>query len=129
MDHGNLAVSTMRALSTFPQIYVCRKFVDFRKAIDGLSAIVESELKLSPFSGALIVFMSRRRDRVKILYWDKTGFSLWYKRLEEAKFSWPRGPIESEVVALTSEQLEWLLSGVDVWKIKMHQPLHFEKIS
>ena len=118
----------MRAISTFPQVFVCRKFVDFRKAIDGLSAIVENELKLKPFSGALFVFMSRRRDRVKILYWDKTGFALWYKRLEEAKFSWPRGPIETDVVTMTTEQIEWLLSGVDVWKLKTHPVLNFEKI-
>ena len=94
-----------------------------------MSAIAEGELKLEPFSGALIVFMSRRRDRVKILYWDKTGFALWYKRLEEAKFAWPRGPIESDVVTMTSEQLEWLLTGVDVWRMKTHEPLKFEKIS
>jgi transposase len=120
----------MRAASTFPQIYICRTFVDFRKSIDGLSAVVETELKLAPFSGALFLFMSRRRDRVKVLYWDRTGFALWYKRLEEAKFAWPRGRVlESDVVTMTSEQLEWLLSGVDVWKIKAHAPLIYEKTS
>ena len=118
----------MRGLSTFPQVYLYRRFVDFRKSIDGLAAIVEVELKLKPFSGALFVFMGRRRDRVKILYWDKTGFALWYKRLEEAKFCWRRD-IEAEVVTLTPEQLEWLLSGVDIWKMKTHNPLEYERIT
>lgn len=119
----------MRALSTFPQIFVYRRFVDFRKSINGLSEIVESELKLKPFSGAMFVFMGRRKDRVKILYWDKTGFALWYKRLEEAKFAWPRGELEAEVVEMTSERLEWLLSGMDIWKIRTHSSLNFENIS
>jgi transposase len=119
----------MRALSTFPQIFVYRRIVDFRKSIDGLSAVVAGDLSLKPFSGALFVFMGRRRDRIKILYWDKTGFAIWYKRLEEARFAWPRGEIENDVVVMTEEQLEWLLSGADVWKIRTHPVLNFENIS
>lgn len=114
----------MRDLSTFTEIYVSRSFVDFRKSIDGLSQVVQQELKLAPFSGALFVFMSRRKNRVKILYWDRTGFALWYKRLEEAKFAWPM--TTESVVKLTREQLEWLLSGVDIWKIKTHAELRYE---
>jgi len=118
----------MRDLSTYPQIFLYSKFVDFRKSINGLSQIVESELKLKVFSGALFVFMGRRKDSVKILYWDKTGFALWYKRLEEARFSWRRD-FETEVVLITSEELSWLLSGVDVWKIKTHPVLEYERNS
>jgi hypothetical protein len=97
----------VRELSTFPQVYICRGFVDFRKSINGLSAVVESELGLRPFSGALFVFMSRRKDRLKILYWDQTGFALWYKRLEEAKFPWPCGEFNDLTVSVTAEQLQW----------------------
>jgi transposase len=129
MDFRDDAAHLMRAISTFPQIFVYRRIVDFRKSIDGLGAIVVSELKQQPFSGALFVFMGRRRDRIKILYWDKTGFAIWYKRLEEARFAWPRGEIATDVVVMTEEQLEWLLSGVDVWKIKTHPILNFENIS
>jgi transposase len=126
----------MRAASSFAEIFIYRRAVDFRKSIDGLSEIAKSEMGKAPFSGALFVFMSRRRDRVKILYWDQTGFALWYKRLEEAKFAWPRKKktdidllLDEIYVELTSEQLEWLLSGVDVWKIKPHARLEFENIS
>jgi transposase len=119
----------MRGLSTFLQIYVYRGSVDFRKAINGLSEIVESELKMKPFSGALFLFMHRRKDRVKILYWDKSGFALWYKRLEEAKFCWPKGEFTEPVFKITHEQLEWLLSGVDIWKIKTHKALDYKQIT
>ena len=119
----------MRAISTFSQIYFCRKFVDFRKSINGLSEIAEQELKLAPFSGALFIFISKRRDKIKILYWDKTGFALWYKRLEEARFAWPKQMAETEVVAITTEQLEWFLNGIDIWKIKTHKELQYEVLS
>jgi transposase len=71
-------------------IYLHRDVVDFRKSINGLVTIVEQEMALSPFGDALFVFCNRNRDRVKVLYWDKTGFCLWYKRLEKEKFKWPR---------------------------------------
>ena len=118
----------MRAISTFPQMYLYLRVVDFRKSINGLSEIVASELGLKPFSGALFVFMGRRRDKIKILYWDKTGFAIWYKRLEEAKFQWNRKS-EDGVIEVSHEQLEWLLSGVDIWKMKTHRALSYEQIS
>lgn len=104
------------------------RVVDFRKSINGLSEIVAGEMRLKPFSGALFVFMGRRRDRIKILYWDKTGFSLWYKRLEEAKFQWNK-KAEDSVIEVSAEKLEWLLSGVDIWKMKAHREVSYEQIS
>ena len=73
-----------------PTVYLHRDVVDFRKSIDGLAAIVEQQMDLDPFADALYVFCNRHRDRLKVLYWDQTGFCLWYKRLEKAKFKWPR---------------------------------------
>ena len=94
-------------------IYLHRDIVDFRKSINGLVTIVEQEMALSPFNEALFVFCNRNRDRMKVLYWDRTGFCLWYKRLEKEKFKWPRQHTAS-VMTLTEEQWEWLLSGYDV---------------
>lgn len=94
-------------------IYLHRDVVDFRKSINGLVLIVEQQMQLSPFAEALFVFCNRNRDRMKVLYWDKTGFCLWYKRLEKEKFKWPRQH-HATVMTLSELQWEWLLSGYDV---------------
>ncbi|KPZ65018.1 MULTISPECIES: IS66 family insertion sequence element accessory protein TnpB [unclassified Pseudoalteromonas] len=105
-------------------IYLYKQPVDFRKSINGLSAIVEAEMELPVFSGALFVFCNRQRDKVKALYWDKTGFCLWYKRLEKNKFKWPR-KLNGSVLNLSPQQWQWLLEGLDITLMKGHQPLHF----
>ena len=81
-------------------IYLHRDPVDFRKSINGLSVIVDEAMGLSPFEPGLFVFCNRRRDTLKVLYWDKTGFALWYKRLEKEKFKWPRKHRENTLTCL-----------------------------
>ena len=100
-------------------VYLHREPVDFRKSINGLSVIVESEMSLSPFSGAVFVFCNRHRNKLKVLYWDQSGFALWYKRLEKEKFHWPRRWPEA-VVTLTQTQLHWLLDGYDITQMQAH---------
>ena len=78
----------MKRMLSAPNVYLYREFVDFRKSINGLAAIIESETDLPLGSGALFLFTNKQRDKIKVLYWDKTGFALWYKRLEKAKFKW-----------------------------------------
>jgi len=102
-------------------IYLHRDAVDFRKSINGLVLIVEQEMALSPFTEALFVFCNKNRDRIKVLYWDRTGFCLWYKRLEKEKFKWPRQH-SSAMMTLNEVQWDWLLSGYDVVG---HQPLKY----
>ncbi len=63
------------------RIYLHRDAVDFRKSIDGLVAIVEGELERDAYTGALFLFCNKAKDKLKLVYWDKTGFALWYKRL------------------------------------------------
>lgn len=108
-------------------IYLHRAPVDFRKSINGLSVIVEQEMALSPFSGALFVFCNKRRDKLKLLYWDKSGFALWYKRLEREKFKWPRRLSEA-VITLTEDQLHWLLEGYDITKMQPHATLTYQTL-
>ena len=103
----------MRMFVDAGSIYLHRDAVDFRKSINGLVIIVEQEMELSPFAPALFVFCNRNRDRVKVLYWDQSGFCLWYKRLEKEKFKWPRRH-PSGVMTLNETQWEWLLSGYDI---------------
>jgi transposase len=102
-------------------IYLYMNILDFRKSINGLIVVVEQDMNLNPFRDALFVFCNKKRDKLKILYWDKTGFVLWYKRLEKHRFKWP---VETELQQLhvSEQQLQWLLSGYDVIG---HQPLHY----
>ena len=78
----------MKHMLSAPEIYLYRESVDFRKSINGLAAIIESDTDLPLGSGALFLFTNKQRDKIKVLYWDKTGFALWYKRLEKAKYKW-----------------------------------------
>ena len=108
-----------------PDVYLCNQFVDFRKSINGLAAIVENELELSVLSGAVFVFCNKSRDKLKILYWDNTGFALWYKRLDKHKFKWPKN-LSADTLNLTEQQLHWLLSGYNVIG---HQQINIENAS
>ncbi|WP_413282881.1 IS66 family insertion sequence element accessory protein TnpB [Vibrio sp. MA40-2] len=103
----------MKGLVNPPTIYLYREFVDFRKSINGLAALVESETDLSLNSGALFLFTNKQRDKMKVLYWDKTGFALWYKRLEKAKFKWPSKE-KNQVFTLSQFELERLLAGFTI---------------
>jgi len=105
-------------------IYLHRFPVDFRKAINGLSSIVDNAMGYNIFETGLFVFCNKKRDKLKILYWDSTGFCLWHKRLEKEKFMWPKKHQDS-VINWNLEQLNWLLRGIDVSKITMHNRLKY----
>ena len=91
------------------KVYLHRDAVDGRKNINGLAMLVEQALGLDPFAAAVFVFSNRRRDRIKLLLWDRTGFWLLMKRLEADRFVWPK---ESAVVELTVEQLHCKWRGI-----------------
>jgi len=115
--------------SKIEAVYLCRAPIDFRKSIDGLAGLVEQELGLNPFGTALYAFINRRRDKIKILYWHRNGFCLWYKRLEQERFAWPT-PENSQLTHLmTMQELEWLLEGFDLWAKRPHKTLHYQTIS
>jgi len=121
---GGAAESTvaMKWFTDVSQVYLHRDYVDFRKAINGLVAIIESELQMSPYQDAVFVFCNRGRDKLKVIHWDRTGYVLWYKRLEESKYAWPRR-LEDAVIELSNDQLQWLLSGYDIVKMQGHRAL------
>jgi transposase len=100
------------------KVYLHREAVDFRKSINGLAALVEQSLGLDPFAPAVYAFSNRRRDRIKLLLYDRTGFWLLMKRLEEDRFVWPRR--QQAVMELTTEQLHWLLEGIDIDAVRRH---------
>lgn len=108
-------------------VYLHREPVDFRLAIRGLSLKVEQELQLDPFGESLFVFVNRQRNRIKILYWERNGFCLWYKRLEQERFKWPE-PSGSEIVPLSVQELNWLLDGFDLWRNQPHKILKYQSV-
>ncbi len=99
-------------LPDYPQqVYLAVGDTDMRKSINGLSVLVEQAMRHNPFTGDMFVFCNRRRNMIKILYWDQNGFALWHKRLEKQRFHWPTST--DEVVSLETKELEWLLAGLD----------------
>lgn len=98
-------------LNTNTCAWVCEQPVDMRKSIDALSVLVQPIFNASPLSGHLFVFLCRHRTRVKILYWDRTGFALWYKRLEGARFA---PPGELARTGLNMAQLAAWLEGMPI---------------
>lgn len=111
-------------LPTHPvQVYIATGVTDMRKSINGLSILVAETLELDPFSGHLFAFCNRKRDIVKILYWDRSGFCLWHKRLEKDRFQWPE--TEEDVVDIHSHELAWLLDGLSLEQGEAHGQLSY----
>jgi len=114
-------------LSSVPlQVYLATGATDMRKSINGLSQIVAEQFELDPLSGHLFCFCNRRRDIIKILFWDRNGFCIWHKRLEKDRFQWPQS--EQEVMSLPGHALSWLLDGLSIEQADAHLPLFFSQI-
>ena len=101
-------------LSLAPQVrvFVCTQPTDMRKSFDGLSGLVATVFEVELLSGHLFVFFNRRRDRIKILAWDRDGLCLWYKRLEAGTFQVPSA--DAQGLELDATELSLLLSGIDL---------------
>lgn len=113
---------------TIQSVYLYRQPVDFRKSINGLSVLVAKELGLDPFAASLYVFTNRHRNKLKILYWDRNGFCLWYKRLEKDRFIWPRLTNQNKI-CLSAKELEFLLDGYDLFSKKPHEVLNYDCVA
>jgi transposase len=107
------------------RVFIAIGATDMRKAINGLSLIVEEQFELDLFSGSFFAFCNRRRDIVKILYWSETGFCLWMKRLEKNVFHWPES--NREVTEVSRSALGWLLQGLDIQQA--HARLNYTTLS
>lgn len=104
----------MMHLPASVRVYLCLSPCDMRRSFDGLHALVRDHLELDPFAGHLYLFANRRRDRLKILYWDRDGFAIWAKRLEVGNYAIPSGEPGSTRFEITVEELGALLSGIDL---------------
>jgi len=95
-------------------VYLCVAPTDLRKQATSLALLVEQSLKRDVFAPALYVFSNARRDRIRILYWERNGLVLWSKRLEQQRFIWPR-LADGDTVSMSGRELNQLLDGFDVW--------------
>jgi transposase len=105
----------MLTLPATVRLFLCTVPVDCRRGFDGLSALVEQHLQLEPLSGHLFIFRNRRGEKLKILYWDRDGLAIWYKRLEQGCFRLPtRMPTNQNRLERSAAELAMLLEGVDL---------------
>ena len=117
----------MIALSAHTKVYLAKDATDMRKSFRGLILLTEAVLRQEPASGHLFVFLNRRRDLMKILYWDGTGFCIWYKRLERGSFQRPLAVAGEERpgLELSTSQLSLMLQGIDLTSVR--QRLRFRR--
>ena len=99
-------------ISGVKKVYLITGYVDLRKSIDGLMAIIRDTFEMDPYSNSLFLFCGRRCDRIKALHHEKDGFCLLYKRLDEGRYQWPRNA--SEARELSRQEFRWLLEGLSV---------------
>lgn len=107
----------MLTLPSSVHVYLAAGATDLRRSIDGLAALVRDRLGRDPLSGHLFLFRNRRGDRLKILAWDRSGFWVLYKRLEQGTFAWP-GDADVTAVEMRHSDLLLLLSGVDLTRTR-----------
>lgn len=99
-------------ISGVKKVYLITGYVDMRKSIDGLMAIIRDTFEMDPYGNSLFLFCGRRCDRIKALHHEKDGFCLLYKRLDEGRYQWPRNA--SEARELSRQEFRWLLEGLSV---------------
>ena len=100
------------------RVYLATGPVDLRRGHDGLCALVRGTLALDPYAGQLFVFVGRRGDRVKVLFWEHGGFVVYYKRLAKGRFRLPTIPDAADRVVLDGTELAMLLGGFDLTRTR-----------
>lgn len=104
----------MLALAPATTIYLSTEPTDMRKGFDGLCQIAAAHIQKNVLNGGLFVFINRRRDRVKLLWWQEDGLCIWYKRLEQGTFELPHTDADATSITLTPTQLALILGGVEL---------------
>ena len=100
------------------RIFLCTRHADLRKSFDGLAQLVREFLGADPLSGHLFVFRNKRGDRLKLLYWDRDGYAMWYKRLEIGTFRFPALDKDGGGVEIPATDLALILEGIDLASVK-----------
>lgn len=108
----------MLSLAADTRIFIASGPTDMRKGFDGLCGLVTGVLEKDPLSGQLFLFVNRRRDKMKILYWDGDGLAIWYRRLEKGTFEMPTASDDCVSVEIRSDELTMLLRGIDYSNVR-----------
>ena len=110
----------MIALPPQVRVFLYRLPTDMRKSFHGLVALTESAIQQDPLSGSLFVFVNRRRDRIKILYWGQTGYCIWYQQLQQGTYQLPGEDTleEQQALEVTRSQLSLILDGIDLASVR-----------
>ena len=108
----------MDVLGNLHKFYIRCGYTDMRKQIDGLVAIVQSQVEMG--EGTLFLFCGKRADRIKGLFWDGTGYVLVYKRLSSSRFQWPRN--KEDLKQITAQEYRWLMEGLSIYQAKAIRP-------
>jgi transposase len=118
----------MPPISAHTKVYLALNATDMRKSFHGLTTLTEAVLRKDPTSGHLFVFLNRRRDMIKVLYWDGSGFCIWYKRLERGTFQMPsvEASAARDGIELSAAQLSLILEGIELRSVK--QRLRFGRV-
>ena len=118
----------MLRMTPSAKVYIALGPTDLRNNIDGLALMVERQFQLDPFDNSLFVFCNRKKNKIKILYWDKNGFWLYYRRLEEGRFHWPDKKDRNKTMAITEQQLSWILDGLMLEEKSAHKEVLKRKL-
>ncbi len=117
----------MLSLSPAQRYFLCRDKTDMRKGVDGLSGLVRDSLKRDPLGGDIFIFFNGRRNQVKLLLWERDGFSIYYKRLERGTYELPSIDAQTVSVELRSDELMLILQGISLSSVRRRKRFHFSE--
>jgi transposase len=117
----------MLSLSPTQRYFLCRDKTDMRKGVDGLSGLVRDGLKQDPLSGDIFIFFNGRRNQVKLLLWERDGFSIYYKRLERGTYELPAIDGQTTSVELGSDEIMLILQGIWLGSVRRRKRFHFSE--
>jgi len=105
------------------RVFLYRHATDLRKSFNGLVALTESKIQQDPLSGSYFVFVNRRQDRIKILYWGQTGYCIWYQHLQRGTYQFPKhAELDGlEAIEMTRTQLSLILDGIDLASVRQRK--------
>lgn len=111
----------MIGFTSSQRYFLCRSATDMRKSFDSLCGLVSSQMKRNFLSGDVFIFVNRDRNRVKLLVWDRSGFVIWYKRLEEGTFELPAFADDKQDLEVKWERLVMILEGIQLSSVKQRK--------